>query len=287
MAFTRFQDHAADARVQRQLGQFVAHARQFVDFVHGPQFTQQGIAVGNGLFGRRFQEREVFDVAQAQAFHAQDHRGQAAAQDLRVGEARAAVELDFAVQTDADAVGHPSATAGALIGSRLADGFHLQLFHLVAVAVALDPGLPAVDDVADAGHRQRGLGHVGGQDDAPPVAAAEHPVLLGLRQAGIEGQDLGLRAAPMLLRQVLAQVVGGLADFALARQEHQNVACPAVAPELVHRIGDGVVQVKVLAFLEGTPALFNREEPARHGDDRRRTVARGKVLRKAVGIDGG
>jgi hypothetical protein len=57
-----------------------------------------------------------------QRLHAQDHAGQRRAQDLGVGEARAAVEVLFVVQADADAVGHAAAAAGALVGRRLADG---------------------------------------------------------------------------------------------------------------------------------------------------------------------
>ena len=50
---------------------------------------------------------------------------------------------------------------------------------------------------------------------------------------------------------MLAQVVGRLADLALARQEDEDVARP-FAPEFVHRVGDGVFEIGVLAlFLEG------------------------------------
>jgi hypothetical protein len=86
--------------------------------------------------------------------------------------------------------------------------------------------------------------------------------------------------------QVLAQVVGGLADLALAGQEDQDVALVA-APEFVHAVGNRLVQVVVAAFLKRPPALLHREHAPRHHDDRRRPLARRKVLRKAVRIDGG
>ena len=54
-----------------------------------------------------------------------------------------------------------------------------------------------------------------------------------------------------LLCQVLAQVVGRLADLALAGQEHQDVAADAAGPQLVHAFGNGVVEVVVALFLEG------------------------------------
>jgi hypothetical protein len=78
----------------------------------------------------------------------------------------------FFVQADADAVGHAAATAGALVGGRLRDRLDLQLLDLVAVAVALHARQAGVDHVADAGHGQRGLGHVRRQHDAARVGGA-------------------------------------------------------------------------------------------------------------------
>ena len=56
-----------------------------------------------------------------------------------------------------------------------------------------------------------------------PRVAVEDAVLLGLRQPREQRQHLGI-ARQRLVRQVLAQVVGRLADLALAGQEHQDVA---------------------------------------------------------------
>src|SRR5438477_617866 len=80
---------------------------------------------------------------------------------------------------------------------------------------------------------------------------------------------------------VLAHVLGGLADLALAGQEDQRIA-RALAPELVDGITDRVVEAVLATLLERPPALLDRVQPARHMDHRRRPVARGEVLRKAV-----
>ena len=118
------------------------------------------------------------------------------AQDFRVGEARPAGEILLVVQADADAVGHPAAAAGALVGRGLADRLDQQLLDLAAEAVALDARRAGVDHVADARHRQRGLGHVGGQHDAPAGVAVEDAVLLGLRQPREQRQHLGVAQSP-------------------------------------------------------------------------------------------
>jgi hypothetical protein len=76
------QDHAAHARVQRQLGQCAAHGRELVVLVHRAEFGQQLVAVGNRAALRRLDEGELLDVAQVQRLHAQNHRGQRAAQDF-------------------------------------------------------------------------------------------------------------------------------------------------------------------------------------------------------------
>ena len=73
LAPARLQDHAADARVQRQLGELGADGRELVGLVDGAQFAKQRITVGNGLLRRRLEEREVLDLPQVQRLHAQDH----------------------------------------------------------------------------------------------------------------------------------------------------------------------------------------------------------------------
>ena len=80
-----------------------------------------------------------------------------------------------------------------------------------------------VYDVADARHGERGFGHVGGQNDAPPGVAVKNAVLLGLRQSRKQRQHFGI-AKHGLMAEVAAQMVRRLADLALARQKHQNVA---------------------------------------------------------------
>ena len=73
----RGEDHAADLRIERQLGQFVADRRQFLArLVDGAEFRQQLVAVGDHARRRRFEEGEVLDIAQVQRLHAQDDAGQ-------------------------------------------------------------------------------------------------------------------------------------------------------------------------------------------------------------------
>ena len=57
----------------------------------------------------------------SQRRHLQDHRRQVGAQDLRVGELRARLEVLLRVQPDADAVGGAPAPSGALGGRGLRD----------------------------------------------------------------------------------------------------------------------------------------------------------------------
>ena len=56
--------------------------------VDGAEFSQQLVAVGHGATLRRFNEGEVFNCAKMQCFHAQNHGGQRAAQNLGVGNTR-------------------------------------------------------------------------------------------------------------------------------------------------------------------------------------------------------
>ena len=295
-ATARLQDHAAHPRIQRQAGQFAADVGQLVGLVHRPQLAQKLVAVGDGAPLGRLQEGELLHRPQAQRLHAQDHAGQRGAQDLGVGKARTACEIFLVVQADADAIGHPPAAARALVGGGLADRLDQQLFDLAAKAVSLHTRGAGVDHIADARHRQRGLGHVGGQHDAPSAMRLEDAVLFRLRQAGEQRQHLGA-AQHRAVRQMTAQVVGGLTDLALARQENQDIAAHTgtrAAPEFIHRIGNRLVQAVIAAVLKRPPTLFDREGAARDIDHRgRHRLLSGagcghrEVPCKALGIDGG
>ena len=286
-ALLRLQQDAAHARVQWQPCQRLANTRQLLVVIDRTQLIEQLVAVADRLGARRFQERKVLHITQMQRLHAQDHAGQRRAQDFRIGKRLAAGEILLVVQADADAVGDTAATAGTLVCCSLADRLHQQLFHLVAIAVALDARGTGIDHVTDARHRQRGFRHVGGQHDPAALVIVEHAVLLGLAQARKQRQHLSV-AQYRAVAQVLAQMVGGLTDLAFAGQEHQNVSSILRrAPKLIHGIGNRRIQVGIARFLERAVAHFHRKQPARYHQHRCRALGRGKVLRKAVGIDRG
>ena len=285
-ALLRLQDHAAHARVQRQPRERLADRGEFVVVVNRAELGEQLVTIDDGALLRRLDEGELFHRAQAQRLHAQDHASQRTAQDFGVGELRAAVEAGLVVQADTDAIGHAAAAPGALVRRGLADRLHHELLHLLAEAVALHPRGAHVDHVADARHRERGLGHVGREHDAPPAVLLEDAVLLGLREPREQRQHLRV-AQRGNVAQMLAQVVGGFADLAFTGQEHQDVASQRPTPKLIHRVGDRAVQVVVAALFKRAPAHLHRKGATRHHDHRRRTAFRGEVLRKTVGIDRG
>ena len=122
----------------------------------------------------------------------------------------------------------------------------------------------------------------------------ENPVLLRIRQSAEQGKDLD--AAPLLALDGF----GGLADLALAGEEHQDVAV-ALAHELAAGADDAVdlVDVRdpgfdlaVLArdgFLDGQRAVadLDRERAAGDLDDRcGRAVGVGEMLREPLRVDG-
>ena len=269
LALARLQNHAPDTRVQREAGELLSDAGEFVVVVHRAQLGQQLIPVGNGAGLRLLDKRKVFHHAQMQGLHAQDHTRQRAAQNFRLGEARALVKVLLVVEADTNAIGHAPATSGALVRRRLADRLDQQLLDLATKAVALHACGAGVDHVPDAWHGERGLRHVGRQHDPPPGMPVENTLLFGLAQAREQRQHLG-PAQYRQLREMFAQVVRRFANFALAGQEHQDVAAVVqVAPQLVHAIGNGIVQVVLARFLERSVTLFHREHAPGNHDDRR------------------
>ena len=222
-SFARGNDHPSDAGIDRQARELASERGERPRGVDRAQLVQQLEAVADRARARRLDERKRLDFAERKRSHPQNHRGERAPQDLRVGVFRPCGVIVFAVEAHADPVGDPAAAARALIGRSLRDLLDLQQRRLVAHRVALDAREPAVDDVADAGHGERGLGDVGRKHDAPPGRRRENPLLLRHGQARVQRKNLhrrGVRPA----REALAQQRRGFADLALARQKHEDVA---------------------------------------------------------------
>ena len=175
----RFQQHAAHARVHRQAGKLAAQRRELAVAVYRREFLQQVETVADGLAIRRFDKREIGDLAQAQVQHLQDHSSEVGAQDLRVGKFRAPDKVFFAVQAHANTRLNPAATAFTLVGAGLGNRLDGQTLHFGAVAVATDARRTAVDHVANARHGQRGFRDVGRQYHAPARVGLENALLLG------------------------------------------------------------------------------------------------------------
>jgi hypothetical protein len=220
------------------------------------------IAVRDRAARRRLDERKGFDRRQMQRLHAQNHGGQRRAQDFRIGEARPRLKIRFVVEPDTYAVRDAPAAARALIRRRLRHRLDLQLLDLVAIRIALHARHAGIDDVTNARHRQRRLRDVGREHDAPRVRRPEHALLLLRGKAREERQDFRVR------RMMLAKRLGGVADFALAGQEHEHVA-GADAAQFVDGIDDGFHQIAVgsavvapgrraLRIFDRLALLFNR-----------------------------
>ena len=85
-----------------------------------------------------------------------------------------------------------------------------------------------------------------------------------------------------------AQMLCRFANFALARQEHQNAALlRRLLPQLVDGIGNCLVHVVFAAFLIRAVAHLHWEHAARHHQHRRWPFGAGEVLGKSVGVNRG
>src|SRR3546814_1477451 len=102
------------------------------------------------------------------------------------------------------------------LGAGLADRLDVQAVELETRAVALHARQSRVDDIVDARHRQRGLGDVGRQHDAPLRTRVEHPVLVARGQPRVQRQDLGVAVLAVFQRLMR------IADLALRSEEHTS-----------------------------------------------------------------
>ena len=286
----RGEHHPSDPRIDRQAGELAPERSEAPRCVDRAQLVQQLEAVGDRAWPRRLDERKRLDVAERERTHAQDHGGERAPQDLGIRVPRARRVVVLAVEAHADSVGLPPAATRPLVRCRLRDLLDLQERGLVAHRITLDPRQAAVDDVADAGHGERGLGHVGREHETPTGRRREDPLLLRHRKPRVERKDLDRRGV-WPAGETFGQQRARLADLALAGQEYEDVARPA-APQLLDRVDDRRLE---LLFVVGL-AVADRKRPiphvdrvhaARYGDDRRRSAGGTEVPREAVGIERG
>ena len=89
LLLARREDHAADARIERQARELAAERRE-LRCRRRPRPARRAADSRRRSRGRGGGSRngKVFDAAEVQRLHAQDHAGQRRAQDLRIGEAR-------------------------------------------------------------------------------------------------------------------------------------------------------------------------------------------------------
>ncbi len=282
----RGENHAPDARVDRQLRELATEGGEFAPRVDGRELVQQLVAVGNGAGAGRLEKRKRRRLAQVERGHAQDDRCQGRAQDLGVGEARSGLEILLAIEPHAHARRDPAAATGPLLRGRLRDFLDLQQRHLVAQRIAAHPRHARIDDVVDARHGERRLGDVGREHDAPAAARSEHALLFGDRQPGVERQHLDV-ACIRPAGEASAQQVGRFADLALAGEEDQDVA-RAGAPQ-VFRGGDDPLleRLLVVALVTGQRpvAQLHRIGAPRDLDHRGGPIGTAEVPGEALGIE--
>ena len=115
----------------------------------------------------------------------------------------------------------------------------------------------------------------------------ENSVLFGLGQPRKKRENLCVRVAHLPL-QVLSQMIRRFSNLSLTSQEHQHVAAlHGVAPQLIQGVCNRFVQAVIFCLFKGGVAQLHRKGSPRDLDDRRGSFAGGKMLGKAVRVDGG
>src|SRR5690606_7804852 len=120
------------------------------------QLLQQAITIVDEARVRRVDERKARRITELERRHLQDDAGKIGAQHFRRRERGPCQEVLFGIEPYTNTVAFAPGAALALIGARLRDLLDRQTLHLAAHAVATDTGEARVNDVADAGHGERG-----------------------------------------------------------------------------------------------------------------------------------
>jgi len=208
------QHHRGQARMGAQRRHAVAVRGNAAVRVDGAQAAQQLRRGGQRPGGRRVGEGQI-GGRRAPGGAVQQQAGQLGLQDVRPVIGRQAAVQRRGPQPDGDARRLPARASAALVGGGAADAQGGQAGQPRRLVQPRGAPPAAIDDDADAGHGQGGLGDAGGQHDAAPLRRTQGAVLVGGRQVAVQRQHEG--AAP-------GQGSLGPADLAHAGQEGQDVA---------------------------------------------------------------
>ena len=286
----RREKHARKPRIERKNAHRLAELRQATFHRRRAELDERRAAIGDEPGGRRIDEREVLGLAEVQRLHLENDAREVRAQDLRLGELGAALEVLLGIQANRDARAKPPRAPCALPRACLRDLLDRQARHARLRAVAKDAREPRVDHRVDPRHGQRCLGDIRRKHDAPERAGREDPLLFLERLPREERKDLGARLAALARLRMAAEVLGGLADLAFARQEHEDIRQDAVRREglvdLVDRARDriedaGILLVEVAALRRAIAGVDRIGAPGNLDDGRA-----AEMRRKPRDIDG-
>ncbi len=193
----------------------------------------------------------------------------------------------LAEQPHANARPNASAATLALVGRRTRHGLDRQSLGLAARRVAADACRARIDHETNSRHRQRRLGHVCGNHDAPFRARLKHPLLFANRQPSIERQNLRLAAHRIARQRPAAKSFRRLMDIALGRHEDQNVTA-IDGRHFFNGRQHRFLQVELVAVFVGhrrPPANVNRIRSPRNLNHRCGPIGRSEVRAKPRRVD--
>ncbi len=127
----------------------------------------------------------------------------------------------------------------------------------------------------DAGNGDGGFGDVGGEDDAAVASRIEYLLLVAQAQAAEQRQDVGVGEL------FAGQGVGGVADFAFAGQENEDVAVAVEVGNPADRAPDVGGEFLILAGRH--ELIVDRVHASLHGHDRGMVEKFGEMFR----VEGG
>ena len=114
-----FQNHSPHSRIQGQFGELLAQTRELIELIHGAEFIEELIPIGDGFGLGGLKESKALHVCESQRLHAQNHARKRASENFRIRVGTPRVEILLGIKTNANAVGDSPASPRSLIGRGL------------------------------------------------------------------------------------------------------------------------------------------------------------------------
>ena len=186
--------------------------------IDGPKIPEQGLGTSQSLGLGCVEPTDCLQRGEARGLEGEEDLAQVDTMDFGSLAGDAPRMFTLRPEAEADAGGRATGAARALIGGGTTDLLDQEGVDAAARVEARDAGEPAVDHTGDPVDGERGLGHIGGDDDLASSSGGHGGILIGGGEFAVKRHDRHV------VRKAYPQSGDGAGDLVGTRHEDEKIS---------------------------------------------------------------